>query len=95
MRGLPKLLRRTRASAPPAVPDPQPAIAAGIPVAQAPAESPPVPRAAVPLRSLTQYQYDPAFAQFQQKLRRPRGTTRSPTRLRPEEYPPRQTKPGA
>ena len=90
MRSFRNLGRRTKVRVPSAVTDLQQTVASSAPTAPEPAVALPLPRTVVPLQSLTQYQYDPAFALFQQKLHRPPGTTRSRTRLRPDDYPPRQ-----
>lgn len=44
------------------------------------------------LRSLTHYQFDPAFHSFQEKLHRPLGAKPSRKRLSPDEYPPSRPK---
>ena len=75
-----------------AVADSPPADAASPRAVADPAVSAILPRPPVPLRSLSRYQYDPAFAQFQQKLHRPPGTKPSRTRLSPDDYPKREPK---
>src|SRR5579871_2321702 len=97
MRLIDRLLQRPRVSTPVA-----PAGAGSL----APVEPPdatetatvaplPLPRPPVALQSLTRYQHDPAFAQFQQKMHRPRGLPQPRARLRPDDYPPRPPKPPA
>ncbi len=58
-----------------------PPAAAAIGTASAAIEPAPL-RPPIAIRSLTQYQRDPAFKNFQNKLRRPPGTTASRARGR-------------
>ena len=71
-------------------------LASPTPIRAAPVEPEPTSPVSTPLtptlRSLTHYQYDPAFPAFLEKLHRPPGARRPRSRLRPEDYPPRDPK---